>query len=66
VKALGRNVEVHHDTIAHFTSHQAETVKDLFVQVLIKCYALGLIGGELFTLRLQAAFQHGKGMVGNP
>jgi hypothetical protein len=25
-------------------------VKDLFAQVLLKCYALGLIGGELFAI----------------
>jgi hypothetical protein len=50
VKALARDAEPDHDTIAHFISSQAEAVKDLFAQVLLKCYALGLIGGELFAI----------------
>jgi hypothetical protein len=50
VKALAWDAEPDHDTIAHFISSQAEAVKDLFAQVLLKCYALGLIGGELFAI----------------
>jgi hypothetical protein len=50
VKALARDAEPDHDTIAHFISSQAEAVKDLFAQVLVKCSALGLIGGELFAI----------------
>ncbi|MDR1470073.1 MAG: transposase [Spirochaetaceae bacterium] len=50
VKALARDAEPDHDTIAHFISSQAEAVKGLFAQVLLKCYALGLIGGELFAI----------------
>ncbi|MDR1469268.1 MAG: hypothetical protein LBT00_08235 [Spirochaetaceae bacterium] len=50
VKALARDAEPNHDTIARFISSQAEAVKDLFAQVLLKCYALGLIGGELFAI----------------
>jgi hypothetical protein len=50
VKALARDAESDHDTIAHFISSQAEAVKDLFAQVLVKCYALWLIGGELFAI----------------
>jgi transposase len=42
VKALARDAEPDRDTIAHFISSQAEAVKDLFAQVLLKCYALGL------------------------
>jgi hypothetical protein len=34
----------------YFISSQAEAVKDLFAQVLLKCYGLGLIGGELFAI----------------
>jgi hypothetical protein len=45
-----RDTEPDHDTIAHFISSQAEAVKGLFAQVLLKCYALGLIGGELFAI----------------
>jgi transposase len=50
VKALARDAEPDHGTIAHFISSQADAVKDLFAQVLLKCYALGLIGGELFAI----------------
>jgi transposase len=50
IKALARDAEPDHDTIAHFISSQAEAVKELFAQVLLKCYALGLIGGELFAI----------------
>jgi transposase len=50
VKALARDAEPDHDTIAHFISSQAEAAKGLFAQVLLKCYALGLIGGELFAI----------------
>jgi transposase len=50
VKALARDAEPDHDTIAHFISSQAEAVKELFAQVLLKCYGLGLIGGELFAI----------------
>jgi hypothetical protein len=50
VKVLARDAEPDHDTIAHFISSQAEAVKGLFAQLLLKCYALGLIGGELFAI----------------
>jgi transposase len=50
VKALARDAEPDHDTIAHFISSQPEAVKELFAQVLLKCYALGLIGRELFAI----------------
>jgi transposase len=50
VKVLARDAEPDHDTIAHFISSQAEAVKSLFAQILLKCYALGLIGGELFAI----------------
>jgi transposase len=50
VKALARDAEPDHDTIAHFISSQAEAVKKLFSQVLLECYSLGLIGGELFAI----------------
>jgi hypothetical protein len=36
--------------VPDFIASQAEAVKDLFAQVLLKCYALGLIGGELFAI----------------
>jgi transposase len=50
VKALARDAEPDHDTIAHFISSQAEAVNGLFAQVLLKCYALGLTGAELFVI----------------
>jgi transposase len=36
--------------MAHFISRQAEGVKELFAQTLLKCYALGLVDSELFAL----------------
>jgi transposase len=67
-KALARDAEPDHDAIAHFISSQAEAAKGLFAQVLLKCYALGLISGELFAMdgRKLPAFQRGQGMVGDP
>jgi hypothetical protein len=50
VKALAWDAEPDHATIAHFISSQAEAVKELFAQVLCQCYALGLIGGDLFAI----------------
>jgi hypothetical protein len=50
VKALARDAEPDHDTVAHFISSQAPAVKDFFAQVLLKCYAPGLTGGELFAI----------------
>jgi transposase len=50
VKALARNAEPDRDTIARFISTQTEAVKDLFAQATLKCYALELTGGELFTI----------------
>jgi hypothetical protein len=50
VKALAGDAEPDHATIAYFISSQAEAVKKLFSQVLCQCYALGLIGGDLFAI----------------
>jgi transposase len=50
VKVLARDAGPDHDTIAHFIGSQAEAVKGLFSQVLLKCYAPGLIGAELFAI----------------
>jgi transposase len=50
VKALARDAEPDHDTIAHFISSQADAVKDLFSQVLLTCDSLGLIGGDMFAI----------------
>jgi transposase len=50
VKALARDGEPDHDTIAHFISSQAQAVQELFSHVLFECHALGLIGGELFAI----------------
>jgi hypothetical protein len=41
VKALARDAEPDHDTIAHFISSQPEAVQDLFGQVLLTCDSLG-------------------------
>jgi hypothetical protein len=50
VKALARDAEPDHDTIAHFISSQADAVKNLFSQVLLTCDSLGLIGGDMVAL----------------
>jgi transposase len=47
VQVLARDAEPDHDTIAHFISSQAEAVKKLVAQVLLKWYAMGLVGGAL-------------------
>ena len=48
VKALARDAEPDHDTIAHCISSQAEA--DLFSPVLFKCHGLGLVGGDVFAV----------------
>jgi transposase len=49
VKALAEDFEPDHDTIATFISINDEALKDLFVQVLLKCGELKLITGEMFA-----------------
>jgi transposase len=48
VKALTQDNEPDHATIADFISGRAEAVKGLFSQMLLQCYAPGLIGGDVF------------------
>jgi hypothetical protein len=50
VKALARDAEPDHATIAHFISSRPEAVQDLFSQVLLTCDSLGLIGGDMFAI----------------
>jgi len=50
VKALAEDTEPDHDTIATFISSNSEAVKDLFIQVLMKCAELNLITGEMFAI----------------
>src|SRR5215510_10563528 len=49
-KALARDAEPDHDTIATFISTNSEAVKDLFTQVLMACHELDLITGEMFAI----------------
>jgi len=49
-KALTGDMEIHWTTIAEFVSGNKEAVKETFVQVLMYCNELGLIGGENFAL----------------
>ena len=49
-KALADGFEPDHDTIATFISSNNKAVKDLFVQVLLKCFELKLITGEMFAI----------------
>jgi transposase len=50
VKALAEDNEPDHDTIASFVSNNSEAVKELFMQILLKCQELHLIGGEMFAI----------------
>ena len=50
VKALAKDMEPDHSTIAAFISSNGEAVKRIFVQVLLQCAELGLINGEIFGL----------------
>jgi transposase len=49
-KALTGDMPIHWSTIAEFISGNKEAVKETFVQVLIYCNELGLIGGKDFAL----------------
>jgi transposase len=49
-KALTGDMEIHWTTIAEFVSGNKEAVKETFVQVLMYCNELGLIGGKDFAL----------------
>jgi transposase len=50
VKALARDAEPDRDTVARFVPSNAQAMKTLFSEVLLKCNELGLIGGELFAV----------------
>jgi transposase len=50
LKALAKDAEPDHDTIAAFISTNSEAVKDLFTQILLKCHELELITGEMFAI----------------
>jgi transposase len=50
VKALAKDCEPDHDTIAAFISTNSNEVKDLFVQVLLQCSKLDLVTGEMFAI----------------
>ena len=49
-KALAKDSEPDHSTIAAFISGNSEAVEGLFVQVLLQCSELDLITGEMFGL----------------
>jgi len=49
-KALTGDMYIHWTTIADFISGNREAVKETFVQVLMYCNELGLIGGENFAV----------------
>jgi len=48
-KALTGDMDIHWTTIADFISGNKEAVKEIFVQVLMYCNELGLIGGKDFA-----------------
>ena len=49
-KALAEDFEPDHSTIADFIVKNSEAVKELFAQVLLQCYRLKLITGEMFAI----------------
>jgi transposase len=49
-KALADDFEPDHDTIAVFISTNSEAIKGLFAKLLIQCYKLKLITGEMFAI----------------
>ena len=49
-KALTGDMEIHWTTVADFVSGNKEEVKEVFVQVLMYCNELGLIGGTDYAL----------------
>jgi len=49
-KALTGDMEIHWTTIADFISGSAKEFNDIFVEVLMYCSELGLIGGETFAV----------------
>ena len=49
-KALAKDMEPDHSTIAAFISGNCEAVKELFTQVLLQCSQLNLITGEMFAI----------------
>jgi transposase len=49
-KALTGDMNIHWTTIADFVSGNKEAVKETFIQVLMYCNELGLIGGDNFAL----------------
>jgi len=50
LKALAKDLEPGHSTIAAFISSNDEAMKKIFIQVLLQCADLGLINGEIFGL----------------
>ena len=50
VKTLASDNEPDHSTIADFISGNNEAIKKLFVQLLMQCYELKLITGEMFAI----------------
>jgi len=50
VKALAENCEPDHSTIAAFVSSNEEAIKNLFSQILLQCFRLKLINGEMFAI----------------
>jgi transposase len=50
LKALSEDCEPDHSTISAFISTNTEAVKDLFTHVLLQCFDLKLITGEMFAV----------------
>ena len=49
-KALAEDFEPDHSTIAEFIEKNSKAIKELFAQILLQCYKLKLITGEMFAI----------------
>jgi len=49
-KALAEDCQPDHSTIAAFISTNSEAIKNLFAQILLQCFRLKLINGEMFAI----------------
>ena len=50
VKALAEDTEPHYTTISDFVSGMSEEIEKIFVEVLMICGDMGLIGGRMFAI----------------
>ena len=64
--AMSVNTRPHFTTIAHFISHLSVGIEQLFLDVLMYCDKLGLIGKEMFAMvhNILKVYRYGWGTAG--